>query len=57
MKKAVLLGAMKKAVLLAVDTTSHVSAAAEMTRELCRDSGDVLWFSSPAATRSILRRR
>jgi len=31
---------MKKTVLLAVDTTSHVSAAAEMTRELCRDSGD-----------------
>jgi nucleotide-binding universal stress UspA family protein len=31
---------MKKTVLLAVDTSSHVSAAAEMTRELCRDSGD-----------------
>ncbi|HTS95998.1 MAG TPA: universal stress protein [Streptosporangiaceae bacterium] len=31
---------MKKTILLAVDTTSHVSAAAEMTRELCRDSGD-----------------
>jgi nucleotide-binding universal stress UspA family protein len=31
---------MKKTVLLAVDPKSHVSAAAEMTRELCRDSGD-----------------
>jgi len=31
---------MKKTILLAVDATSHVSAAAEMTRELCRDSGD-----------------
>ncbi len=31
---------MKKAIVLAVDTTSHVSAAADMTRELCRDSGD-----------------
>ena len=31
---------MKKTIVLAVDTSSHVSAAAEMTRELCRDSGD-----------------
>jgi nucleotide-binding universal stress UspA family protein len=31
---------MKKIILLAVDTSSHVSAAADMTRELCRDSGD-----------------
>jgi nucleotide-binding universal stress UspA family protein len=31
---------MNKTVLLAVDTTSHVAAAADMTRELCRDSGD-----------------
>lgn len=31
---------MSKTVLLAVDTASHVSAAADMTRELCRDSGD-----------------
>jgi len=31
---------MKKTILLAVDTSSHVSAAAEMTRDLCRDSGD-----------------
>ena len=31
---------MKKTILLAVDTSSHVSAAAEMTRDLCRDSSD-----------------
>jgi nucleotide-binding universal stress UspA family protein len=31
---------MKKTIVLAVDTSSHESAAAEMTRELCRDSGD-----------------
>ena len=31
---------MKKTIVLAVDTGSHVSAAADMTRELCRDSGD-----------------
>ena len=31
---------MNKTVLLAVDTTSHVAPAADMTRELCRDSGD-----------------
>jgi len=31
---------MKKTIVLAVDTNSHVSAAAELTRELCRDSGD-----------------
>jgi nucleotide-binding universal stress UspA family protein len=31
---------MKKTIMLAVDASSHVSAAAEMTRELCRDSGD-----------------
>jgi nucleotide-binding universal stress UspA family protein len=31
---------MEKTILLAVDSTSHVSAAAEMTRELSRDSGD-----------------
>jgi nucleotide-binding universal stress UspA family protein len=31
---------MKKTILLAVDTGSHVSAAAELTRDLCRDSGD-----------------
>ncbi len=31
---------MKKTILLAVDTSSHVSAAAEMTRDLCMDSGD-----------------
>ncbi len=31
---------MKKTILLAVDTSSHASAAAEMTRDLCRDSGD-----------------
>ncbi len=31
---------MDKAIVLAVDAKSHVSAAAEMTRELCRDSGD-----------------
>src|SRR5450432_2441160 len=31
---------MKKVILLAVDTSSHASAAAEMTRDLCRDSGD-----------------
>ena len=31
---------MKKTIVLAVDTSSHVSAAAEMTRELCRESGD-----------------
>lgn len=31
---------MLKTILLAVDTSSHVLAAAEMTRDLCRDSGD-----------------
>ncbi len=31
---------MNKTIVLAVDTSRHVSAAAEMTRELCRDSGD-----------------
>lgn len=31
---------MSKTIVLAVDTSRHVSAAAEMTRELCRDSGD-----------------
>ena len=31
---------MKKTIVLAVDTSSHVSAAAAMTRELARDSGD-----------------
>ena len=31
---------MKKTILLAADTSSHVSAAATMTRELCGDSGD-----------------
>jgi nucleotide-binding universal stress UspA family protein len=31
---------MSKTIVLAVDTGTHVSAAAEMTRELCRDSGD-----------------
>jgi nucleotide-binding universal stress UspA family protein len=31
---------MKKTIVLAVDTSTHVSAAAQMTRELCRDSGD-----------------
>jgi nucleotide-binding universal stress UspA family protein len=31
---------MNKTIVLAVDTSSHVSAAAEVTRELCRDSGD-----------------
>ena len=31
---------MKKVIVLAVDASSHVSAAAQMTRELCRDSGD-----------------
>jgi nucleotide-binding universal stress UspA family protein len=31
---------MRKTILLAVDTSSHVSAAAEMTRDLCSDSGD-----------------
>lgn len=31
---------MNKTIVLAVDTSKHVSAAAEMTRELCRDSGD-----------------
>jgi nucleotide-binding universal stress UspA family protein len=31
---------MEKTVLLAVDATSHVAAAADLTRELCRDSGD-----------------
>src|SRR6266581_1412489 len=32
-------GAMSKTILLAVDTSSHVSAAAAMTRELSRDNG------------------
>lgn len=31
---------MNKTIVLAVDTSSHVSAAAEVVRELCRDSGD-----------------
>lgn len=31
---------MNKTIVLAVDTKSHVSAAADMTRELSRDSGD-----------------
>ena len=31
---------MNKAIVLAVDVKSHVSAAADMTRELSRDSGD-----------------
>lgn len=31
---------MKKTIVLAVDTSSHVSGAAAMTRELARDSGD-----------------
>jgi nucleotide-binding universal stress UspA family protein len=31
---------MNKTILLAVDATSHVAAAAEFTRELSRDSGD-----------------
>jgi nucleotide-binding universal stress UspA family protein len=31
---------MNKTILLAVDTSKHVSAAADMTRDLCRDSGD-----------------
>jgi len=31
---------MNKAIVLAVDAKSHISAAAHMTRELCRDSGD-----------------
>jgi nucleotide-binding universal stress UspA family protein len=31
---------MNKTIVLAVDTKSHVSAAANMTRELSRDSGD-----------------
>jgi nucleotide-binding universal stress UspA family protein len=31
---------MNKTIVLAVDTSKHVSAAAEVTRELCRDSGD-----------------
>jgi nucleotide-binding universal stress UspA family protein len=31
---------MNKTIVLAVDTSGHVSAAAGMTRELCRDSGD-----------------
>lgn len=30
---------MNKAIVLAVDAKGHVSAAAQMTRELCRDSG------------------
>src|ERR1035438_8190607 len=33
-------GAMNKTMLLAADTSSHVSAAAAMTCDLCRDSGD-----------------
>jgi nucleotide-binding universal stress UspA family protein len=33
---------MKKTIVLAVDTSSHVSAAAAMTRELSRDSGDTV---------------
>lgn len=33
---------MNKTVLLAVDAASHVSAAAEFTRELTRDSGDTV---------------
>jgi nucleotide-binding universal stress UspA family protein len=31
---------MNKTIVLAVDTKSHVSAAADMTRELSQDSGD-----------------
>ena len=30
---------MKKIVLLAADTSKHVSPVSEMTRELCRGSG------------------
>jgi nucleotide-binding universal stress UspA family protein len=33
---------MNKTILLAVDAASHVSAAAEFTRDLARDSGDTV---------------